>query len=241
MFNKFTFVTSFFTILYVTNADPASFITKCKSDDTKCTKESTQKAIPIFADGITELGVEPLDPFVLKKIDASTPVLKFMLSDMTITGLKNCQAKKIQRNVANSELIVKTLCDVDADGHYDMSGQLIILPIEGNGKIHVKLRKLQMVVVAELFDKEGTDGKKHWEIKHWKHSFDLKDKAGLEFENLFNGNEALAGAVRELIASSGNEIITEVGAPVIKAITEKIVQNVQNFFRAVPIEDLALD
>lgn len=35
------------------------------------------------------------------------------------------------------------------------------------------------------------DDKKYWTIKNWKHSYELKDKADVVFENLFNGNEIL--------------------------------------------------
>lgn len=43
----------------------------------------------------------------------------------------------------------------------------------------------------DLAEKDGKDGKKHWDIKTWTHSFELKDKAELVFENLFDGNEIL--------------------------------------------------
>lgn len=31
----------------------------------------------------------------------------------------------------------------------------------------------------------------NWKIKQWKHSYELKDKSEVVFENLFNGNEVL--------------------------------------------------
>lgn len=37
----------------------------------------------------------------------------------------------------------------------------------------------------------GADGKPHWSIPSWKHVYDLKEKAIVKFENLFNGNEVL--------------------------------------------------
>lgn len=50
-----------------------------------------------------------------------------------------------------------------------------------------------------------------------------------------------AKAAEDIIANNGNEIVTEVGPPVIKAIVDKIVENINHFYRAVPAEDLALD
>lgn len=74
----------------------APYINKCKAEDTKCAKETAQVTIPIFAAGITEYGVEQLDPVKFDKVDASSPNLKFILYDVAVTGLKTCEAKKIQ-------------------------------------------------------------------------------------------------------------------------------------------------
>lgn len=46
-------------------------------------------------------------------------------------------------------------------------------------------------------------------------------------------------AARELIASSSNEIVKEVGPPIVKAIIAKIIDNVENFFQHVPASELA--
>lgn len=74
----------------------APFISKCKSDDSKCIKRSAQAAIAVFANGIPELGVEKLDPFYMKHLDASSKGLKLVLNDITGAGLKDCVIKKAE-------------------------------------------------------------------------------------------------------------------------------------------------
>lgn len=51
--------------------------------------------------------------------------------------------------------------------------------------------KLVLNAEIDLGEKVGNDGKKHWDIKKAKHTFELRDKADLVFENLFEGNEIL--------------------------------------------------
>ncbi|KAG6454231.1 circadian clock-controlled protein daywake [Manduca sexta] len=223
-----------------TNAAVAPFINKCAGEDSKCLKESTQAAIKIFAAGIPSLGVETLDPLKIKSVDASSPNLKLLIKDITGTGLKDCIAKKVQRNKAQSKLFVRLLCTVDFEGQYDMKGKLLVVPIEGMGKAHVVLRKIEITVEADLGEEVGADGVKHWTIKGWKHEYALKDKTTIELENLFGGNEELGRVARELLQSSSNEIVVEIGPPIVKHVASKIIDNVNKFFSFVPQSELEL-
>lgn len=74
----------------------ASFIAKCKTDDTKCLQESTQAAIATFASGLPDNKVEELDPLMFDQVNASSASLDFTLSNVSITGMKGCLAKKVQ-------------------------------------------------------------------------------------------------------------------------------------------------
>ncbi|XP_049872588.1 circadian clock-controlled protein daywake-like [Pectinophora gossypiella] len=223
------------------NADLAPFLKKCHASDSKCAKEAAQAAIPIYTAGLPDLGVAPLDPLKIDKLDASTQGLKLTLTDVTVTGLKGCTVKKLQRDAAKWKLFVKVLCDINLEGTYDMDGNLLVLPIQGNGPVHVKLRQIQITAEIDFEEKTQKDGQVHWHAKGFKHSYELKEKADVVFENLFNGNEVLGRAARELIASNGNDIITEVGPPVIKKVITKLRDNINSFFRKVPVEDLVLD
>ncbi|XP_068617377.1 protein takeout-like [Battus philenor] len=229
------FITLLIATVCISRIESVSFINKCKSDDSKCIKESAQAALPVFAAGLQEYGTEKLDPVTIHKIDASTPGLKFVLTDIVVKGLKDCVIKKIKRDKGKSKLFFKIMCNVEMDGTYEMKGQLLILPIEGNGPVHTKLRKLEVSVEIDL--NQGDN----WDILSYKHSFELKDKADVVFENLFNGNEALAAAARDVIANSGNEIVLEIGPPVVKSITDLVLKQINKFFHAVPAQELSLD
>uniref|UniRef100_A0A2A4JLY9 Uncharacterized protein n=1 Tax=Heliothis virescens TaxID=7102 RepID=A0A2A4JLY9_HELVI len=241
MDSRYSLLLVVLSIVCSANAASAPFIQKCKWDDSKCIKGSAQSAIPILAAGIPELGVEKLDPFYMKSLDASSNGLNLQLWDIKGTGLSGCVAKKMQRDINKSKLIVKLQCSVDFVGKYEMSGRLLILPIEGKGNAHVVLRKVVITAEVDIGDNIGKDGEKHWKINNWKHSYDLKEKSTIELENLFNGNEALGRAARELIANSSNEIVKEVGPPIVKAIIGKIIENVDRFFQNVPASELAID
>lgn len=71
-------------------------LTKCKLDDSKCMKASAQAFVVPFTKGNPEWGIEPLEPFFMKSLDASSQNLKLILTDMTGTGLDKCLIRKMQ-------------------------------------------------------------------------------------------------------------------------------------------------
>lgn len=80
----------FYTILF------PGLVTKCATADTECAKNSAQAMVIPFAAGLPEHNVETLDPLKFKKVDASSPNLKLILTDITVTGMKNCIVMKVK-------------------------------------------------------------------------------------------------------------------------------------------------
>uniref|UniRef100_A0A1V1WC33 Odorant binding protein 6 n=1 Tax=Mythimna separata TaxID=271217 RepID=A0A1V1WC33_MYTSE len=236
--NNKVFILVFLTYISLAAASKAPFITKCKANDDKCHTESAQKVIPLFADGIPELNVEKHDPLILKYVDASTSNLKLIVTDIVVKGLKNCVAKKISRG--DLKLVVKIQCAVDFKGKYDMNGQLFLLPIAGSGDLTAYVPSILIEVLADVKEKTGKDGKMHWAVKSWSHTFELKEKSDVKFENLFPDNELLRKTTEELIAKNGNDVIIEIGKEIIKALCGKAIEGINKFFLAVPYEDLTL-
>ncbi|VVD01867.1 unnamed protein product [Leptidea sinapis] len=170
-----------FITTVIAGVHSAPYVNKCKSDDSKCAKEASALLIPMFGDGIPELGIEPVDPLLIKKSDASSPNLKLILTDYTVSGLKNCIPKKVKYDKSKSKILLKLLCTAQLEGTYDMKGQLLILPLEGNGPIHVTLNKAEISIELDL-DEIEKDGVKYWNIKDHKFSYVLKDKSIKVFE-----------------------------------------------------------
>ncbi|XP_063622285.1 circadian clock-controlled protein daywake-like [Cydia splendana] len=214
-------------------------LTKCKIDDTKCIKQNTEVLIPLFSAGIPDLGIEQLDPVSFKKIDSSSDVLRLIFKDATLKGLSTCRFKSVKRDA--SKLNAKIHCDVSLDGKYDMKGQILGLPINGDGNMHIEHEKVEITFELSYKEETGADGKKHWITGAWTHTFAYKGKTKLEFDNLFGGNEILGRAARELMKTSANDIATITAGPVIKTITARILKNVKIFFEKVPVEDFVLE
>ncbi|XP_026744555.1 putative beta-carotene-binding protein [Trichoplusia ni] len=228
-------------LIHFCSGASAPFITPCLSNDAECMKQNAVGAIPIFAAGIPDLGVETLDPLFFKHVDSSSPSLKFILSDITVTGLKTCKPNKIQRDVANNKIHLQLSCVASLDGDYELKGQVLILKIEGKGKIHVLLRKLVIDVDLDVTEKVGKDGEKYLRIKKFNHTYTLKEKSDVVFEGLFADNDVLSKAADDLIKNNGNDVVNEIGGPMFEATITKVTQNINNFFGKVPLSQLSLD
>ncbi|KAJ2951175.1 hypothetical protein O0L34_g5567 [Tuta absoluta] len=219
-------------------ADPVSNLKKCQPADANCIKESSQTFLKTFLAGFPELGVRQLEPIVVDRMDVSDADLKLILTDGTFTGLDTCRIKKMSRDLQKKKLFGKAQCDLKLDGKYDMSGRLLILPIVGNGPVHVNLRKIVINIEADMEEKPGAGGKSYWNIKSWTHSFTLKEKAFVEFGNLYPDNKLLGDAARDVIKQNSNDIVYSIGAPVVKGVLNIIIDTLNKFFHSVPYEDL---
>nr|XP_026496430.1 uncharacterized protein LOC113400945 [Vanessa tameamea] len=130
-----------------------SLIPPCPKSDTPCIEESLNVALPKICDGIPELGVEPSVPQFIPFVDGDLSTLKYKLYNSSVTGFKKC----IMSNLKFNDDFTAVHCDMNCPelmmvGQYDLTGQLISLPVEGNGdftfvsrdyllKFNVKLEK----------------------------------------------------------------------------------------------------
>lgn len=219
----------------------APFIAKCKLGDSKCIKESTIKALPIFAEGLPDLKVESLDPLKIALVNASKLGLEIIVTDIVLTGLKGCKVNEAKQDPIAENLLLELDCTCVAKGQYKMNGQLLLIPITGEGQMITEINQILITVNANYTsDNVDKAGKKYWHLKTWKYDYNLKGKSHVTFENLFPTNKVLRDSTNEVITQNGNEVIKEMGTPLITAVVTKIVKSAANFMKYVPLEDLII-
>ncbi|CAG9787680.1 unnamed protein product [Diatraea saccharalis] len=215
-------------------------VTKCTASDSDCIKKSAQTLLPLLAEGKVSAELKSLDPLIIEKIDATQQNLHLIAHGVTVKGLKECTIDSISRDAAKSKMNVNVLCTVVVEGEYEIKGKVLVLKLDGHGHLIVSLKKILITVDVDMEEIEKS-GKKYWNVKNWDSSYIIKEKANIELTNLFNGSEELTQAIRDLLGASANEIVTELGPPIVKAITTEVVNTVNGFFHLTPIEELALD
>ncbi|KAG7299236.1 hypothetical protein JYU34_017794 [Plutella xylostella] len=218
----------------------APFIQQCKTDDNACLLASANAAVPFIAPGIPELQISSLDPLLLPLVEGDQNGLKLTFKDTTVTGMKGCAVDAIKHDVKKGKLAATIRCSVVLRGDYKMSGRMLVLPISGEGKHVIKIRDIIIKAYADFVTAPGADGKPHWHITDWHHTFTVKTNTHFKFENLFNGNKLLAEPVAQFANSNWRSVMQELGPPVVHAIVSRTVDSVEALFKAVPADELAL-
>ncbi|XP_045499312.1 circadian clock-controlled protein daywake-like [Colias croceus] len=235
-----------FRVLYLlglflsVNSAAAPFIKPCKNGDSACVLASAKAAVPFFLSGVPELGISPMDPMHIDVIKSDQGGLQLLFKDTIMTGIKSCSFETVKHDLVKMKQIITMKCNLKLKGNYKLSGQLLILPVQGNGEYSINIRDIVIKVVSELTTVTGADGKPHWHIKKWKDSYNVQTGASFAFENLFNGNNALAQPVLEFANSNWKDVMQEIAPPIVHAILERIVAGVEALYKAVPAEELNL-
>ncbi|KAJ8723088.1 hypothetical protein PYW08_003000 [Mythimna loreyi] len=240
MMNKLTYL-CLLAVVIGAKSTIAPFITPCQSANNVCILRSAQAAVPVMAAGIPALGIKSLDPLYFDEIQGDQGGLQLNFKDTTVTGMKGCKVEAIKHDLAKSKQVVTIKCSVELVGDYKLGGHLLVLPIRGEGKYHISIRDIVIKASTVLVTVDGDDGKKHWHIKDWHYTSQVKTNARFNFDNLFNGNKILAGPVEDFVNTSWREVMNEIAPPIVRAIVARTVEAVEALYKAVPAEELYVE
>ncbi|XP_021192609.3 circadian clock-controlled protein daywake [Helicoverpa armigera] len=235
--NKLTYF-CFLAVILGANSASAPFITPCKAGDNACYVASAQAAVPFIAVGIPELGIKSLDPMEFDVIKGDQGGLSLTFKDTAVTGMKGCNVDGVKHDLTKGKQSVTIRCTVELNGNYKLDGQLLVLPIKGEGKYKINIRDIVIKASTALSTVDGDDGKKHWNIDNWHFTHQTKTGATFKFENLFNGNKVLAGPVEDFVNTNWREVMHEIAPPIVHAIVARVVEAVSALYKAVPAEEL---
>ncbi|XP_028177870.1 protein takeout-like isoform X2 [Ostrinia furnacalis] len=228
----------FFAAVFSVRSASAPFITPCKQGDAACLKSSAQAALPIIAPGIPELGIKPLDPLRLDLVKGDQGGLQLSFRDTVLTGMKGCTVENVKHDLTKGKSLVVIKCSVNLQGNYKLGGQLLILPIQGEGKYTINIQDIVIKTYSDITTVEGADGKPHWHITDWRNSYQVKTGTQFQFDNLFNGNKVLAVPVHDFVNNNWREVMQEIAGPIVRAIVAAVVDDVEALYKAVPAEEL---
>ncbi|XP_045769224.1 circadian clock-controlled protein daywake-like isoform X2 [Maniola jurtina] len=219
-----------------------SLLAPCKIEDEDCVRNSVNAAIPKILQGIPELGVETSDPLFLEKIEGNLSILKYKFYNTTIIGYKDCAVTNLKTSPDLSSVHYVLNCPkFKLSGQYDISGRLIILPVEGNGDYELVTGKYKIDVDSDLKIHTGSDGKTYLSIKNFKLKCKALTPILFDFKNLFNGQKDLSDAVHKFANENWPEVAELVQDPTFYACMNKITRNVNKYLKTVPLDDFKLN
>ncbi|KAI5732425.1 hypothetical protein M8J76_000101 [Diaphorina citri] len=243
MFSKVIFVVASALVLdlafaaSIAKRAPASELKVCKRSIPKyreCFMESIQSAIPVVMRGIPKVGILPVDPLFLTRLDigqGTGPVsIDLNLKNVSIHGLKHAVIKSVEYDIDNYKFgpaMFDINHNVVIEGQYSIKGKIMVLPIVGNGKCNITLvhPKLELKnLQGKPFEKNG---KTYIKLEKVLISISKVEKMYIHLENLFNGNKELSEQMNVFLNENWSDIIKEL-MPAIETALEAVVKEIGN-------------
>ncbi|XP_054270295.1 protein takeout-like [Macrosteles quadrilineatus] len=204
-----------------------------------CVVKHGQQAIPHFINGDPKYRVPKLDPLVIDQLAVRQGTrqvgINLMVRECKIYGLKNAQfiAARTDLKKRHIEWDFK-FPSVFIRGIYNITGQVLILPIMGNGHANITINDLTITYKYDwVLNKKGS---KHY-MNFTKSSLDF-DIGGASFylENLFNGDKLLGENMNYFLNQNWREVTKELGPAIGEAIGEVFRLLLTNIADLVPYE-----
>ncbi|PZC76240.1 hypothetical protein B5X24_HaOG204846 [Helicoverpa armigera] len=214
-----------------------SFIKPCSRSDpqlNQCVEKVISAAGAKFTEGIPELGIAPLDPVELGTVFVDNPALKLTFTDTVVTGLKGFRVNTYKINPDKGKATLDFTANVTLKAHYVMDGQVLILPIKGDGESRIKITNLNIVVKYDFVERDG-----HWNVPSYKDHYKM-DRAQFKFTNLFGGNKELGDTIHQVININWEPVMRDIGPVAFQQIIKRCVDEAKKLFAAVPLNQLLL-
>ena len=216
----------------------------CKRNDPKlndCIKESIMQLRSTFKKGIPELKIPSLDPMIVPQIglnQGSGPVsITSSFKDLHIENFSTIKIEDVKFDLSKYQIDLRASLDwFYTNGDYDMRGQILVLPISGNGPSWSNYTEVfgRGLITGHPVSKKN---KTYFGVDDVKFDMDV-GHATIHMDNLFNGNKALGDTMNRFISENWKVVYSEL-KPVINEAVSTIFKNVvEKIFNKFSLDEL---
>lgn len=216
-------------IYTVQSAQIPDYIHVCHRNDPKineCIRNTVHDLRPYLGDGIKELNVPPLEPLYigdLNILDGGRNGFNVKTKNLNIFGAANFEIKKlIAKDEGRQIEFDMVLPRLHGEGTYDVSGQLLALPLKGNGRFSGNFTNFNAFVKVNFNVKTDSENVDRVGIEN----LEVKIKMGkgrIRLYNLFNGDKTLGDIINETINQNFETFTMELIPPIERALEKKFM------------------
>lgn len=198
--------------------------------------------------GIPSLNIPPIEPLIVDNVvidhggSNSRFNLKSSFKNLVISGLTTSNLTKVAANFDKFRIKSESYTErLDLTGNYEMNGQIIFLPITGEGFANISMH--QMISVHDVkgdYYVKPEDGETYVNITDYKIKFKPK-YVTFAFGNLFNGDKVLGDTMNQFMNQNWKAVFNGLIPEYAKFFGSKFSSIANNVFQNVPIKNIFLD
>ncbi|CAB3254895.1 unnamed protein product [Arctia plantaginis] len=160
----------------------------CGKYDNNCVTKTSNNIFKKAVDGDPSANFKSLEPLKVKHIEGKFGIINYDLYNNSLVGLKKCDIVDTQLMLEQKSMQIKLICPyLYFRGIYEVSGYLILVPIEGKGDYRLETKDYHIYIDTETKIIQAEDGTKYLNFKSFKVTGDLRGGMVIDLKNLFNG------------------------------------------------------
>ncbi|XP_059610137.1 protein takeout [Phlebotomus argentipes] len=203
-----------------------------------CFKKMFEGMFTRLAKGIPEVGIEPFEPLRIKDVEISKGMGSLTLAggfqNLLVRGPSNATVRRALLNFQDRSLdfdLELPLLRINAT--YNLKGNVLLLPLVGNGDVKMALKDVRSNVATKFSIKKLPE--EVIQIDEMKVTF-LVGGMKIHLDNLFNGNQILGASLNLFLNQNSNEIIAELRGDLENGLTKIFINLWNNVFSRMPIK-----
>ncbi|XP_014359138.2 uncharacterized protein LOC106711348 [Papilio machaon] len=201
--------------------------------------KSANIAARLIGKGVPSLGIESTDPIKIDLLDIKLPTIQLTYKETTIKGYSKCEVQNVKFNMDALKLKFDLKCpSLEVIGHYVVSGDLLSLPLEGQGPCKTTTGTFLIRIDADLKRVTGDDGKTYLAIKKFKQVSEALEPVKFQYDNLFNGQKELSDAAHAFAHEHYKEVMALFQDPIQDANFKYLSKCINQLLKTTPIDDL---
>ncbi|CAH0600257.1 unnamed protein product [Chrysodeixis includens] len=219
------------------------YIHVCKRDPATiegCVLKSIEALRPKLAEGIPELGVPGLEPFVIPEIKAlTTESLQIRASghNVKVTGASQFTIKSLSVNLDTLEIRARVrFPKLHFVGEYKLDAQILVVPLKGQGQLTADAVKCDadVVIHTTIFTKDDAE---YIKFKKMDADINIKDYR-VRLDGLFNGDKALGEAANQAINQNRGDFLKAAKPHLEKTVTKILLDTANKVVDGLTLDQL---
>ncbi|KAJ8733810.1 hypothetical protein PYW07_014361 [Mythimna separata] len=208
----------------------------------RCLRDALNAYIPQLATGVPEYGVPPCEPLVVPalSIQQSTgPIsVRSSYSDVLVRGPSHMRVKNVDVDTKQHRVVARLhIPELKMKGNYRLEGQLLMLPIDGEGQFSAKYGDIDATVTIVLGRQPRHNEPDSLKCEELDVSFHV-GYASMKLENLFGSEGDLSNTLNQFLNENWQKLIEELQVPLEDALRDFLKPLADHAFSTLNADDI---